>query len=83
MADSQQNEVTAVSPNTFSFVYRSRQVNVATVDSNGLVTAVGRGECTILVGSARQANLPFTNASPAAGLTGAEVYAEVTVRVVA
>jgi hypothetical protein len=83
MADAQQTPVTATSPNAFAFVYRSLQVSVATVDANGLVTAVGRGECTILIGSARQANLPYTNASPAAGLTGAEIYAEVTVRVVA
>jgi hypothetical protein len=83
MADSLQNPVSPVSPNTFSFVYRSRQVNVATVSDSGLVTAVSRGECTVLIGSARNANLPFTNASPAAGLTGCEIYSELTVRVVA
>jgi hypothetical protein len=83
MADAHQNPVTAVSPNAFAFVYRSRQVSVCTVNSNGLVTAVGRGECTVLIGSARNANLPFTNASPPSGLTGAEIYAELTVRVVA
>jgi hypothetical protein len=83
MADAQQNPVSPTAPNTFSFVYRSRQVNVATVSDSGLVTAVGRGEGTILIGSARNANLPYTNSSPAPGLTGAEIYAELTVRVVA
>jgi hypothetical protein len=83
MADSLQNPVSPVSPNVFSFVYRSRQIKVATVSDSGLITAQTRGECTVLVGAARSANLPFTNASPASGLTGCEVFAEVTVRVTA
>jgi hypothetical protein len=84
MADSQNNPVTAVAPNVFnSFVYRSRNNHVCTVNSNGLVTGVSRGEAVVLIGSSRNANLPFTNAAPPAGLTGAEIYCEVIVRVTA
>lgn len=81
-ADAQQNEVLAVAPNSFAYVYSSRNSHVATVDGSGLVTAVGRGEATILIGSARTANLPFTNAQVPAGLVGCEVFAELTVLVV-
>jgi hypothetical protein len=81
MADAQNNPTTAVSPNAFnSFVYRSRNTHVCTVDDSGLVTAVGRGEATVLIGSARNANLPFANAAMPAG--SAEIYAELTVQVV-
>jgi hypothetical protein len=47
-----------------TFVWISRNANVATVDADGLVTFVGRGECDIECRYSRAANLPFTNASP-------------------
>jgi hypothetical protein len=81
MADSLQDPVSPTAPNTFSFVYRSRNTHVCTVDSNGLVTAVGRGEAVVLIGSVRNANLPFVNAAMPAG--SSEIYAELTVQVVA
>lgn len=75
--------VSAVAPNVFAFVFSSRNSHVATCAANGLVTAIGRGQCTVLIGSARTANLPFTNAAPPAGLVGCEVYCELNVTVVA
>jgi hypothetical protein len=75
--------VTAVAPNVFEFVYTSRNTHVATVDSTGLVTPVGRGEVCILIGSARAANLPFAEASAPAGQVGCEVYAELNVTILA
>lgn len=75
--------VVAVSPNVFNFVYQTRQRLVATCDANGLVTATGRGQCTILVGSARTANLPFLNSAPPSGLVGCEAYCELIVTVTA
>lgn len=82
-ADAQQNQVSAVAPNSFAYAYTSRNNHVATVDASGLVTAVASGEATILIGSARAANLPFANAQAPAGLLGCEVFAELTVRVTA
>jgi hypothetical protein len=82
--NAQNNSVSAVAPNSFNgFVYTSRNQKIATVSSSGLVTAVTRGECTVLIGSARQANEPFAGASPPAGTTGCEVYCELNVIVVA
>lgn len=81
MADAHQNQVAAVAPNVFAFTYQTRQRLVATVSPSGLVTAVARGSCIILIGSARQANLPFTNAAPPSGEVGCEVYAELQVTV--
>ena len=46
------------------FVWISRQKFVATADSTGLVTLVGRGRTTIECRYPRAANLPFTNATP-------------------
>ena len=81
MADAHQNPVTAVSPNSFSFIYRSRNIRVCTVNDSGLITAVARGEAVVLIGSSRNANLPFVNAAMPAG--SAEIFAELTVQVVA
>jgi hypothetical protein len=76
-------DVVAVSPNVFGFIYQTRQRLVATCDATGLLTAVGRGSCSILVGSARTANAPFDGARPPAGLIGCEAYCELQVTVTA
>ena len=83
MANAQNQLVTATAPNVFTYTYTSRNSKVATVDSNGLVTAVGRGEVEILIGSSRSVNLPFTNAAPPAGQTGASEYCFLNVTVTA
>jgi hypothetical protein len=79
-ADAQQDETEPVSPNSFTWSFVSRNVNVATVNSSGLVTAVGRGECEILISSTRAVNASFTGATPS-GTEG--VQASLNVRVVA
>ena len=63
-ADARQNPTSAVSPNVLTWGYVSRNVKVATVTSNGLVTAVGRGECEIVIRSFRQVNASFVGATP-------------------
>jgi hypothetical protein len=66
-ADAQQNPTTAVLPQTISnssFGYVSRNINVATVSSTGLVTAVGRGEVEITIRGFRNVNESFLNATP-------------------
>lgn len=77
-ANARQNPTAAISPNVFVWRYTSRNVNVATVDSNGLVTAVGRGECEILVTSPRNVNAPEGSTFP---LANDGVQASVQVRV--
>jgi hypothetical protein len=81
--NAQGQPVAAVAPNAFSFVYTSRNVRVAEVSDTGLVTPTGRGECCILIGSARTANLPYAGAAPPAGQTGCETYCELNVTVLA
>lgn len=80
-----QNTPTApVSPATPSFTYTTRQRLVAEVNASGLVTAVGRGECIILVSSVRGVNNSIPgSATPPAGQTGSEVYCELRVIVLA
>lgn len=63
-ADATNTRTSAVSPNSFVFWYRSRNVNVATVSSSGLVTAVGHGETEIIVTTPRNVNNPWGGASP-------------------
>ena len=77
-ADAKQNSTTAVTPNSFTWAYTSRNIHVATVNSSGLVTAVGRGECEISVRSFRQVNASFTNATPS-GTEGVDATIQVTV----
>src|ERR1700751_4081794 len=49
MADAQQNATSAVSPNSFNgWVYTSRNSQVVTVNSSGLVSGVSQGEATVL-----------------------------------
>jgi hypothetical protein len=68
-ADAQQNPTTAVSPNVFSWTFYSRNIHIATVDSSGLVTAVGRGECEILIQSPRAVNAAYAGVgTPADGV---------------
>ena len=77
MSNAQNAAVLAVSPNVFNdFLYTSRNINVVTVSPTGLVTAVGRGEASVLVGISRHANLPLSPTAP-------EVYAELIVTVIA
>ena len=47
-----------------TFVWKSEQRFVATVDSTGLVTLVGRGSCTLECRYSRAASLPWTYATP-------------------
>jgi hypothetical protein len=62
------------------FVWVSRNTMIATVNSSGLVTLVGRGQVTVECQYPRAANLPFTNATP----SGSEcVYATVDLTVTA
>jgi hypothetical protein len=78
MANALNEIVAATAPNIFTYTYRSRNINVATVNSSGLVTAVGRGQCEILVINTRAANLPFTNTMPS-GTEGVQASLQVTV----
>jgi len=59
-ADANQAPTTATAPNTFVWTFVSRNKNVATVDSDGVVTAVGYGETEILVMSPRNVNSGVT-----------------------
>jgi hypothetical protein len=77
-ADAQQNPTSPVAPNAFMFTYKSRNINVATVDSSGLVTAVGRGQCEIIVQSPRAVNASFVGATPS-GTEGVQCSLLVTV----
>jgi hypothetical protein len=77
-ADAQNNPTTAVSPNSFSWGFVSRNTHIATVDSSGLVTAVARGECEIVVRSFRQVNASFTGSTPS-GTEGVDASLLVTV----
>jgi hypothetical protein len=63
-ADAHQNPTTAVAPNSFAWGFVSRNTHIATVDSNGTISAVARGECEIVVRSFRQVNASFTGATP-------------------
>jgi hypothetical protein len=81
MANAQNQLVVAAAPNVFNYVFSSRNVKIATVDANGLVTAVGRGECEILIGNTRQVAASFVGATPPAGETGASAYAFLNVTV--
>jgi hypothetical protein len=65
-----------------TFVWISRNVNVATVNASGLVTLTGRGSCDIEARYSRAANLPFENASPSPTESMA-VYATVNLTVTA
>lgn len=78
-ADALQNETQPTSPlNVFTFWYTTRNANVATVGSDGIVTGVGRGQCEILVTSPRQINASFAGASPS-GTEGVQASLLVTV----
>jgi hypothetical protein len=62
------------------FVWVSRNSMVATVNSSGLVTLVGRGQVTAECQYPRAANAPFVNATP----SGSEcAYATVDITVLA
>jgi hypothetical protein len=65
-----------------TFVWISRNTNVATVNSSGMVMLVGRGECDIECRYSRSANLPFANASPSP-TESMSVYATVAIVVTA
>jgi hypothetical protein len=78
MANALNEVVTATAPNVFTYTYRSRNINVATVNSSGLVTAVGRGQCEVLVINTRAANLPFVNTMPS-GTEGVQASLQVTI----
>ncbi|MGA9156521.1 MAG: hypothetical protein WB249_07010 [Candidatus Sulfotelmatobacter sp.] len=78
MANALNEVVSPVAPNVFTYTYRSRNINVATVNSSGLLTAVGRGQCEILVINTRAANLPFANSTPS-GTEGVQASLQVTV----
>jgi hypothetical protein len=78
MANALNDVVPAVAPNVFTYTYRSRNINVATVNSSGLVPAVGRGQCEVLVINTRAANLPFVNTMPS-GTEGVQASLQVTV----
>ena len=77
-ADAQQTPTSAVAPNSFSWTYLSRNINVCRVNSSGRVTAVGRGQCEILVSNPRQVNASFTTATPS-GTEGVQASLLVTV----
>jgi hypothetical protein len=77
-ADAQQDETSAVSPNSFTWSFVSRNVNVATVNSSGLITAVGRGQCEVRVISSRAVNASFVGATPS-GTEGTDATIQVTV----
>jgi hypothetical protein len=78
MANALNEIVAATAPNVFTYTYRSRNINVATVSSTGLVTAVSGGQCEILVINTRAANLPFVNTMPS-GTEGVQASLQVTV----
>ena len=78
MANALNEVVSPVAPNVFTYTYRSRNISIATVNSSGLVIAVGRGQCEILVINTRAAHLPFTNATPS-GTEGVQASLQVTV----
>ncbi|MGC2102054.1 MAG: Ig-like domain-containing protein [Candidatus Sulfotelmatobacter sp.] len=78
MANALNEVVSAVAPNVFTYTYRSRNINVATVSPTGLVRAVSNGQCEILVMNTRAANLPFVNATPS-GTEGVQASLQVTV----
>ena len=78
MANALNEIVAATAPNVFTYTYRSRNINVATVSSTGLVTAVSSGQCEILVINTRAANLPFVNTMPS-GTEGVQASLQVTV----
>jgi hypothetical protein len=82
-ANCQQTPTAPISPAVPNFVYTSRNIKVCTVNSSGLVRAVGRGSCVILVGAYRGANAVFAGATPPQGNTGCEVFCELAVTVVA
>lgn len=63
-ADALQNPTTAVAPSSFTWGFVSRNIHIGTVDSNGLVTAVARGEAEIIIRSFRQVNASFSTATP-------------------
>lgn len=77
-ADAQQNPTSAVAPNVFSWSFSSRNNSICTVNSSGLVTAVGRGECEITVRSFRQVNASFAGGTPS-GTEGVDASVNVTV----
>ena len=78
MANALNEIVAATAPNVFTYTYRSRNINVATVSPTGLVRAVSNGQCEILVINTRAANLPFVNATPS-GTEGVQASLQVTV----
>jgi hypothetical protein len=78
MANALNEVVSPVAPNVFTYTYRSRNINVATVSPTGLVRAVSNGQCEILVINTRAANLPFVNATPS-GTEGVQASLQVTV----
>jgi hypothetical protein len=78
MANALNEIVAATAPNVFTYTYRSRNINVATVSSTGLATAVSSGQCEILVINTRAANLPFVNTMPS-GTEGVQASLQVTV----
>ena len=51
-------------PSADSFTWVSRQSSVATVNSSGLVTLIGRGSTTLECRYNRAVNASFTNATP-------------------
>lgn len=77
-ADAQQNPTSAVAPNSFTWKFSSRNVNVAKVNSSGLVTAVGRGQSEIVVRSFRQVNASLSGATPS-GTEGVDATIQITV----
>lgn len=77
-ADAFQNPTEAVAPNVFTWKFSSRNSAVATVNSSGLVTAIGRGECEIVVRSFRQVNASFVGGTPS-GTEGVDATIQVRV----
>lgn len=55
-----------VVPTSGKVIWQSRQRHVATIDSNGLLTLVGKGSTTIEARYSRQANSSFAGATPSA-----------------
>jgi hypothetical protein len=78
MADAQNHPVIAVAPQVFAYRYISRQRFVATVDSNGIITPTGRGQCEVEIISSRDCNASFTGATPS-GTEGVRASLLVTV----
>ena len=73
-----QNNVT--NPFTGTFVWVSRNAQVATVSQSGLVTLLKRGQVDIELRTSRQANISFTNSTPSPTEASA-AYAICTVQV--